>query len=402
MVDEILVHISTPATRQNDHLYRSLANAYLEFEPHTRYEDISQQEGNEGNSFVSTSKDSYGSFPSYIYPESQIDVPPHIGNTRPELSPGNGNATQTSSRLARLELIHMQWKKQATPRTSLVTEQRQQMRISHTPDDAGTAFIEDTQLAAQALQSQLQDSGSITSEDISEDEDEADEEAQLDEVPIYDTVQRRTSGGRLIPAQHTPTTASGHTSVATQRAPRRRRALDSSPLTTQTSAKKLRITDNKDSLIGVHDFDNLPLDAFPPAPKVSIKCPSSLPTQVTDQLAIIKEQNSRRFTPSRKHRELKPDDRGYWSIICSDWPVQIQSEFWSSLCAHVLKGDVGWGTSLHRDGSSPFTLGQVRLYCWAEVVEHTWLLLWLCSKGKVSGSPSRWIDGEGNVFFEMS
>jgi hypothetical protein len=46
-------------------------------------------------------------------------------------------------------------------------------------------------------------------------------------------------------------------------------------------------------------------------------------------------------------------------------------------------------------------LGRVRLYCWAEVVEHTWLLLWLCSKGEVVGSGCKWMDADGSVAFEM-
>jgi hypothetical protein len=37
----------------------------------------------------------------------------------------------------------------------------------------------------------------------------------------------------------------------------------------------------------------------------------------------------------------------------------------------------------------------VRLYCWGEVVEHFWLLLWLCSNGMVASLGLRWIDADG-------
>jgi hypothetical protein len=35
-------------------------------------------------------------------------------------------------------------------------------------------------------------------------------------------------------------------------------------------------------------------------------------------------------------------------------------------------------------------------------VEYTWLLLWLCSKGQIVGSGSKWIDADGKVMFEVA
>ncbi|OWY50381.1 Phosphodiest-like protein [Alternaria alternata] len=180
---ELLVHISAPVTRQNDQLYRSLANAYLDFEPARTHGDRSPQPGadvssqdadtsrtsdpavlNPGSSFdsnvdasfLSTGKDSYGSFPSGLSQIQDNDAPP-------------------SSRLARLEEIHQNWKAQVTttPKSSAASRQRGAKDWydgeEEECEDVDTAFIQDTQEARSALQSQMPDSFEMTDEDISAD-----------------------------------------------------------------------------------------------------------------------------------------------------------------------------------------------------------------------------------------
>ncbi|RYN88322.1 hypothetical protein AA0119_g11944, partial [Alternaria tenuissima] len=181
---ELLVHISAPVTRQNDQLYRSLANAYLNFEPARTHGDRPPQPGadvfsqdadasrmsdpavlNPGSSFdsnvdasfLSTGKDSYGSFPSGL---SQIQ----------------DNHAPPSSRLARLEEIHQNWKAQVTttPKSSAASKRRGAEDWydgeEEECEDVDTAFIEDTQEARSALQSQMPDSFEMTDENTSEDD----------------------------------------------------------------------------------------------------------------------------------------------------------------------------------------------------------------------------------------
>ncbi|RYN20535.1 hypothetical protein AA0112_g10681 [Alternaria arborescens] len=180
---ELLVHISAPVTRQKDQLYRSLANAYLDFEPTRTHgdrppqldADVSSQDAdasrmsdpavlNPGSSFdsnidasfLSTGKDSYGSFPSGLSQTQDNHAPP-------------------SSRLARLEEIHQNWKAQVTttPKSSAASRQRGAKDWydgeEEECEDVDTAFIEDTQEARSALQSQMPDSFEMTDEDISTD-----------------------------------------------------------------------------------------------------------------------------------------------------------------------------------------------------------------------------------------
>jgi hypothetical protein len=427
MIGEILVHVSTPATKQNERLYRSLADAYLDFEPQQTYRDGSRQDvdGQDPSSvahledvvaleekfrgsvptessILSTSKESYGSFPSYLSSGFHQERAENV-ITSPQPEQVDDGSVPTSSRLARLDRIHRHWKDQTTPKSSFVSGERPTNRIPSTPEDADTAFIEDTQLGAQALQSQLQDSYSTTSEDTSDDEDEL--EITLPNGSFGVDIQ-----GKAEPKKPAVSALTGSKLSETTAPPRERHSSPSglkvatqlSPTITPGPNKKQKTVDTNGQPTKAFDFSALSKDAYPPAPKISTEHFDKLPSQITQHLADLKSQNLSRFNSIKQHVRLpKPDDRGYWSITCSNWPIKTQHDFWTSLCDHVASGRLGWGTTLHRDTSSAHALGQVRLYCWAEVVEHTWLLLWFCSKGAVVGSGSEWVDADGKVVFEV-
>lgn len=412
MIDEILVHISTSATRQNDDLYRSIADAYLEFEPYTSDEGSAYQVDNitacnrglqdhaaaEGPIF-STSKDSFGSFPSHLSSGSKRDGDEYTDAALG--APLDNGFISTSSRLARLDRIHKHWK-QTTPRSRLSTGDPRVGRDSSLPEDAETTFIEDTQQAAQALQSQLQETCSTTSEDMSQEEAARVYQAGHDQ-PASEH-QEEVAIDILGPPSPPPLTA-----IATPSTFNGIQSTNSKPDDTPNMSqfvihKSAHIPAPVGSNISVEimDFSKLPIDAFPPAAKISVERPGKLPSQVTKHLAAIKAQNPKRFRYKNKLYTPKYDDRGYWSVDCSGWAAITQQEFWSSLCQGVLSGKLGWGTTLHRDALSPQALGLVRFYCWAEVAEHMWLLMWLCSKGKIIGSGPKWIDAEGAAVFEVS
>jgi hypothetical protein len=424
-VDEILVHISTPATRQNDQLYRSLADAYLDFESHQTHRDEVRQDSDghdlssithvehslvpeEGvlgsvpadNSILSTSKESYGSFPSYLSSGFHKGRTENANTDLRSADVDNGSIP-TSSRLARLDRSYKHWKDKTTPKSSFVNGQKSRDQILRTPEDADTGFIEDTQLGAQALQSQLQDNYSTT------DEDTSDEEAEPNIPPLNESSgsngQDHTEQMRLDVLA-----SEGSTQLATSpNTSEKQPSLEKLKATPQLSSPVRQTPSEKQNIVNTHnhpteafDFSTLHIDAYPPAPKVSTERPSKLPSQITKHLAALKLQNPNRFAPSKKLGSPKPDDRGYWAINCSTWPTQTQHDFWTSLCEHVSSGRLGWGTTLHRDASSSSALGHVRLYCWAEVIEHTWLLLWICSNGEILGSGSWWINADGEPVFE--
>jgi hypothetical protein len=452
MVDEVLldIHISTPATRQNDDLYRSLADAYLDFEPYVPSHNgaiqksngmmlasVAHQHTNGASpsgpgqdaaeiSIVPTSQGSYGSFPSHLSSGGQDDD---------IFDEAENNLIPTSSRLARLDRMHRRWK-ELTPKGSFSTSTNQRRTRPSLPisAEADTAFIDDTQLGAQALQSQLQDSYSTTDEDTSEEEAESNvPDLPIQKGSLLQASRRSTRATQLklsstpmrsdVPSSERPLPNASqesrvikpvetHVPVQTKSVPvdaanvNSARVLRSSSVQTQpksvsqASNNKPKVNDN-DSRDGFN-FSKLALDAYPPAPEVSVERHSRLPSQITKHLTAIKAQNPKRFRTSKKHRTPKADERGYWSINCSTWSRKLQHEFWISMCEHIHSGRLGWGTSLHRDASSVQGLGQLRLYCWAEVAEHMWLILWLCSQGKVAGSQTEWIDADGSVVFEVA
>ena len=120
------------------------------------------------------------------------------------------------------------------------------------------------------------------------------------------------------------------------------------------------------------DFDELPYHVLPPGPPISTKTPVGLPSQLTAHLEAIKAQNEGHFKPSRRLRGLEVEERGCWLFETVEWPKSAQYDFWSSLYEHVKGGSLGWGVFVCREqvpGNGSTGLGQVRLYCWGEIVE---------------------------------
>lgn len=411
MSDEVLVHISTPATRENDELFRSLANAYTTFQPFQIHLNEADQkkvkvgETNEPDSASlrqrqeitmrdaatstepAASRESYGSFPSNISPEDR--------SLDRDAAQTNDGSIRPISRLAQLDRSYLSWRKRATPRASLNRGRQKPPSDSPDPEEADTGFIDDSQLAVEVLQSQLQDTYSTTSEDTSEEDElpskilERAEKRSFKTVGLIQSRHREKAGDvQLNAVPETDTLA----------------VLEGSSLNDYMDP--LMHTDritrrNVQTVVDQLDFSLLPVDAFPPAPTISVTHPQTFPSQITKYLAVIRLKNPDRFTPLKIQRSLEADERGYWLIDCMQWSPTVQWEFWSSLHEQVHSGRVGWGATLHCEAKPESSLGRVKLYCWGEVTEHMWLLLWLCSKGKLPGSGSKWIDANGIAVLQM-
>ena len=407
MEDEVLVHISTPATRQNDELFRSLADAYTAFRPHRVHRDDSGRkerrkrkairrdqstrtdysviQGVVDPTVLTASIESYGSFPSDLTSDEHCHAcgPASV----------NDDSTGSISRLAQLDRSYLSWRKRVTPRMSFTRGQQEPPNSSSGPEDADTGFIEDSQSALEALQSQLQDTYSTASEDASENE-----ECQYDSPSDNQQSSHKLSPGRSQPKR---TEEGGRSPTAAEDNIPTDKGGSLLEVITDLSTYATRTRTSTDTIVDQLDFSTLPVDAFPPAPAISVARPGALPSQITKHLAAIQTKNPNRFKPLRVRRLLNADERGYWRVDCVQWPSEIQRDFWSSLYEHVCSGRVGWGTTLHRESDSGHSLGHVRLYCWGEVVEHMWLLMWLCSKGSISTSESCWIDANNVAVVEV-
>lgn len=444
MIDELLVHISAPTTRQSDQLYQSLAEAYLGFDPHGIRPGISQQNngsspcaptglndaaapdrssfrGTADTSIISASKDSYGSFPSY--PSFDGVKAPTDGAGRFGHDGAKEDLSPVSSPLAQPEHTDRNEKGQRTLKLSSNPRNISEDPMPSSPDDVDMGFVEDSQVAPGTLPSELQDIYLLASDGTSEiDQDEKhiqddtvtntekEENTPIGAMETNGAVPQRRRSLRLKAISSTagvPEPASKPPGTSCSSPTKRQESVysDDAPKPTPASqhAENVQETpiDTRQFLQPV-DFSNLQIDAYPPEPKVSTARPGTLPSQITAPLAAIKEQNPTRFKPIRILNKPKADDRGYWLVGCSHWPAQLQQVFWTKVSEQVSSGRLGWGVTLYRESFTSRSLGKVKLYCWGEVIEHMWLVLWLCSKGQVSGSGLKWIDADGNEALVMS
>ena len=398
MTDEILAHIAAPATRQTDHLYHTLADAYREFAPCTSLRDhhgtAAPCDGAMASiahtSMISISRESYGSFPSHLSSEDQgPDATEH-------------GALSAPSRLGRLERIHQNWKQRTTPATSFA---HRPVLAQDRPQDpanyVNTSFIEDTQEAILALQSQLQVTASMTSGHTEETEDSHLEPDDI--VPVLqvsDVVQgvveenvEILSSALGLANTDTNVLTPAHRAVPTKTAASPK---PSSPIVQEQE----QAAADEISAVNLLDVRKLPLHVFPPPPTISTAQYCKLPSQVTAYLAAVKARHPKRFKLLTKKYTPKTYDRGYWVVDCVQWPSKVQIEFWQEMQGLVQGGELGWGTTLHRVEEGSPAIGQVRLYCWAEVAEHMWLQLWLSSGGQVGRTSAKWHDADGIAILE--
>jgi len=88
-------------------------------------------------------------------------------------------------------------------------------------------------------------------------------------------------------------------------------------------------------------------------------------------------------------------------------------DFWSFLDEFIRAGQAGWGVSCVKVPVDPAAATDteieaegelrcnVRIYCWGEVVEHVYYLLFVASRSKVKNAGLAWIDGQGEAVLIM-
>ncbi|KAK8048797.1 hypothetical protein PG994_010527 [Apiospora phragmitis] len=108
-------------------------------------------------------------------------------------------------------------------------------------------------------------------------------------------------------------------------------------------------------------------------------------------------QIPKRFRPERQSRGLRPFERGYWSLDCSDWTSELRSEAWVFLANYVGGGSAGWGIWCRRDAD----FNTLKVYCWGHVVAHIFLVLYLASRRKILYTGATWIDGDSKTVVIM-
>jgi len=137
----------------------------------------------------------------------------------------------------------------------------------------------------------------------------------------------------------------------------------------------------------------------PPLPETSLgDLPRSFLTELLQRLAGDLSLQSRFEAKHRRSRDLRPRERGYWSIDCRGWDANLKQEAWAFLESYVGEGRAGWGIWATRDMERE----TLNLYCWGEVVGHAYLMLYLVSFRRVKGTGARWLDGDGQTVIAMA
>ncbi|KAI8954701.1 hypothetical protein F4801DRAFT_531242 [Xylaria longipes] len=98
-----------------------------------------------------------------------------------------------------------------------------------------------------------------------------------------------------------------------------------------------------------------------------------------------------RFRPKEQTREIGPYERGHWFLDCSSWEPRLKRDAWAFLANYIGTGTAGWGVWCIRDPD----FRELRVYCWGSVVAHIYYVLWLSSQRKIVFTGSSWVDAEG-------
>ena len=140
------------------------------------------------------------------------------------------------------------------------------------------------------------------------------------------------------------------------------------------------------------------LEIYAPDPPVS--CGDMEPsTMLTDRLAKLARDLSieKRFIPKSRSRALRPLERGHWLIDCTGWSKNRREAVWVFLTNYIGTGAAGWGVWCRRNEA--FTL--IRLYCWAQIIGHMYLVFYLASEREILYTNAKWIGSDGEDVIVM-
>ncbi|KAG8631907.1 hypothetical protein KVT40_001047 [Elsinoe batatas] len=157
-------------------------------------------------------------------------------------------------------------------------------------------------------------------------------------------------------------------------------------------------------------------EALPPLSLSIMPPPASVSTQpepstfITPNFRTMKgnEDIKDRYAPKHVTRAIRPRERGYW-IFTPQWTPQIERYFWTFMSQVIEVGNAGWGVwcvrtpeqAVDEEGRPVERLGQVRVFCWGEVIEHVYLMLYISSRNHIRKANPVWCDASGKVVIRI-
>lgn len=448
---EILVHIGAPSRAVDDAWYRSLATSYIEFQPTSRIDFLSQVsldgQGTRQNSIqiISTSQPSSEPLSTFRSPQASFQsVLDNAGSPRlvAQCTPREDPTSPVEE--TTMPLTQSPWQ---TP-SSVVQDSYLGNRI-----DLSTTLTSPTRILEHYLQrfdspsassrTTSQSSGNHitrgsssqnrtrpsfgdrlassvipctppvvpytsrnTPPGMSSERDSAREHREglaprnqppfplsQDEISsdsiIEETILELSDPPSIARADSEPAPTSRHQPHLVDRSPRAlsRSASDIGPRLSNDQKAVLTVTFLREH---GYTYDSLELHAPDPPTSIMEVESASFVTPGLERLA--QDLNiPKRYRPKKKSRDLRPDERGYWLVDCSTWNTQLKRDAWAYLANYVGTGVAGWGIWCRRDPD----FRCLRVYCWGLVTAHIYLLLYLASQRRILYTSTSWIDSEG-------
>ncbi|KAL8926869.1 MAG: hypothetical protein Q9208_002678 [Pyrenodesmia sp. 3 TL-2023] len=157
-----------------------------------------------------------------------------------------------------------------------------------------------------------------------------------------------------------------------------------------------------------------------PPPKTST---NSFSTHLTPGLHRLQQNCPQIIQTVRPFRPIGVLERGHWRFsIPVAWDAPAREKMWAFLKSCIEGGRVGWATwAVFEEGEAPeFSEGgrnngdvrgagragrdddgEVKVYCWGEIVAEVYIVLVLATNRQVNKRGAQWIDAAGNVVVQM-
>lgn len=131
----------------------------------------------------------------------------------------------------------------------------------------------------------------------------------------------------------------------------------------------------------------------------------SFKSHITERLAFLAgtKQMTDVFKPAYTSRDIDTHERGYWTFTMSSWTTALRESFWEFMTQFIERGGAGWGVTCVHGAEAPHTTdpNTIKTFCWGEIVQHVYLLLYTASNSKVRKLGLRWIDSAGEIVIQM-
>lgn len=157
-------------------------------------------------------------------------------------------------------------------------------------------------------------------------------------------------------------------------------------------------------------LEDLSVSIQAPEPSTALE---EFKTHITDPLRFLADNIdvNKAYKPISVSRDLRPLERGHWLVQCPEtsegWSLHSQIEFWRFLERTIGKGNAGWSVWCSRNdekivvNDARASIGDVKVFCWGEIVRHIYLLLYVGSRSKIKKLGLQWIDADGQVIVQM-